>query len=640
MIRISDAAGDGLILTNSSDVVTVAGDAVFTTASNNTTATSQGNFSAGEIRLSGNLTQTHEANGSAYAFVPTGTKVVLEGSGSQSVAFYDNAGADTSRLRDVDIDGAAGVTFTRATYVSGRLDVLDSGSLSAADVYYTTTLPRLSSGSYNVTNTRVAGTVVLGEDETLPATTKLHVPVGTYLRLNGHELDVGGDLEVSISDTAGDGLEMTNASDVLTVRGNATFIVTSGQASATSSGSFSAGEIHFKGNFAQSNHSGGSGKSFVATGTRCYFDGTSAQQIHLYSPGPALSHFHDLELDNASPITLTSTINADGDVTITSGTSVSASSGLDLDSNLIVTGGSLSVSHASDVAGEITLSSGGSLTLGWPSSLGGEVSLSGASSLAFGTCTFSDQLNVSSGSSVNGTEGYFTTRLPVVDNATSTYLVTRTRTDGTVTLPWDVTLPSTTMLRVEPGTQLALGGNRLELGGDLKIWISDAAGDGLRLVDAGDVLVVEGGATFTTAANESNATSEGNLSAGEIHFKGGFVQTYEGGGSGLSFVSTGTKAVFNGSTAQSATFAYGGSSRSRFDDLEVQNAAGLSFSSTTYAAGDLELPGKLTVQSGTFNLAGTMTIRSTGVLQNNSTMTVGGCVKEPGHTINGTDPCP
>ena len=211
---------------------------------------------------------------------------------------------------------------------------------------------------------------------------------------------------------------------------------------------------------------------------------------------------------------------------------------------------------------------------------------------------------------------------------------------GFLSMPADATLPATTNLRIEHGNSLDLNGHTLDHGGDLYVRISNVGNDGLRIVHADSVMHVGGDAEFDSYREEGGATSEGNFSAGEIHFRGDFQQSSDYKGSLRAFVSTGTRAVFDGTSLQTISFANESSdSSSRFHDIEVGNPVGVLFEDPTLATGDLDVSGVFTTTSE-LTLEGTMILRSTATLNNNGIMSVGGCLTEPGHVLNGADPCP
>ena len=56
--------------------------------------------------------------------------------------------------------------------------------------------------------------------------------------------------------------------------------------------------------------------------------------------------------------------------------------------------------------------------------------------------------------------------------------------------------------------------------------------------------------------------------------------------------------------------------------------------------GDLDLRGVLRVPaSAVLDLVGTLFLRPTAVLENLGSMTVGGCSREAGSVVTGSDPC-
>ena len=114
-------------MTNPADTVIVAGNASFEAAGS--VASGVGNFSAGLLRVGGNFTETRVGASGTTAFASTGTKVVFDGTGAQTVSFQD-PGASSSRFQDVDIDNSAGVTFTSTVYVTGQLTLGAGGVLN------------------------------------------------------------------------------------------------------------------------------------------------------------------------------------------------------------------------------------------------------------------------------------------------------------------------------------------------------------------------------------------------------------------------------------------------------------------------------------------------------------------------------
>ena len=110
-------------------------------------------------------------------------------------------------------------------------------------------------------------------------------------------------------------------------------------------------------------------------------------------------------------------------------------------------------------------------------------------------------------------------------------------------------------LTMRPSASLEIGGNTLDIGGNLNITISNVPGDGLLMTNAADAVTVTGNALFTVAANNGGATSEGNFVAGTLRLGGNFTQTRDNTASShLGFASTGTLVVFDGTGAQTVSF--------------------------------------------------------------------------------------
>ncbi|MBI4553538.1 MAG: cadherin-like domain-containing protein, partial [Candidatus Latescibacteria bacterium] len=120
---ISNTNPDGLMMTAPNDVVTVEGAATFTTVTNHGSADSQGQFTAGLLRLRGGFTQTRNgALASQKSFVSTGTRVVCDGEGSQSIAF-SNPSVSFSRFHDLSIENIslATVFLNSPVVLTGQL---------------------------------------------------------------------------------------------------------------------------------------------------------------------------------------------------------------------------------------------------------------------------------------------------------------------------------------------------------------------------------------------------------------------------------------------------------------------------------------------------------------------------------------
>ena len=304
-VTISDAAGDGLIMTNAADSMTVAGNVTFTQVFNDSFATSTGNFTAGVLKVRGNFTQTTPGGPTtSKIFVSTGTKVVFDGTAAQTVNFT-TPGVTFSRFQDVDIDNAAGLTFSSSAVANGTVTILNGTVTSTAgtvtiggdlvdavggrwqvmDTTFSGAAPSLP--AILTTNATFSGGGVIPNGFTL--TGNLSVAAGGKLVMNGQTVTASGSLTVTISDTGGDGLIMTNAADSMTVAGNVTFTQVFNDSFATSAGNFTAGVLKVRGNFTQTTGGATTSKMFVLTGTKVVFDGTAAQTVSFTTPGVTLS---------------------------------------------------------------------------------------------------------------------------------------------------------------------------------------------------------------------------------------------------------------------------------------------------------------------------------------------------------------
>jgi hypothetical protein len=198
---------------------------------------------------------------------------------------------------------------------------------------------------------------------------------------------------------------------------------------------------------------------------------------------------------------------------------------------------------------------------------------------------------------------------------------------GQATLTNDVNL--TGNVTVAGSGRLNLGGHKLEITGNFS-----TAGSGRLVMQASeDRLTVGGNAAFNGSSNA------GDLKDGVLEVAGNFSMPE---GSIYRFrAESSHQVVLNGATAQSVTFHFSGPTLNRFHDLRIANSAGVTFATSNQINGGLDLVEVATIPGGvTLTLVGALTLRSTAVLNNSGTMTVGSCTKEAGHTINGTDPCP
>ncbi|MDX8377006.1 MAG: Ig-like domain-containing protein, partial [Mariprofundales bacterium] len=146
---------------------------------------------------------------------------------------------------------------------------------------------------------------------------------------------------------------------------------------------------------------------------------------------------------------------------------------------------------------------------------------------------------------------------------------------------------------------LDLYGQTLIINGNLSVTANNTLG--LLMQNPADNLTVKGNASFFAVANLQNAA---NMTAGTIHLHGNLSTDASG-----RFISAGThKVIFDGTTAQTVDFIGGSSStNNRFNDVDISNAAGVSFASTIFITGDLISPvgvtGKLSTNGLLVNIS-------------------------------------
>jgi hypothetical protein len=145
------------------------------------------------------------------------------------------------------------------------------------------------------------------------------------------------------------------------------------------------------------------------------------------------------------------------------------------------------------------------------------------------------------------------------------------------------------------------------------------------------------GASFTTQlANLQDSSTEGRYAAGTLYVGGNF-NNYDGiGNTGHTFISTGTRLVFDGTTTLDIGQSDAG--KSRFADVEVAAGATLTLSNTTaYSSGDWTVAGTLTVPlNRNLTLAGTLDILAGGTLNLSGTIVTPACTVDPGATRTGS----
>ncbi len=176
-----------------------------------------------------------------------------------------------------------------------------------------------------------------------------------------------------------------------------------------------------------------------------------------------------------------------------------------------------------------------------------------------------------------------------------------------------VTLLSTTScsgnLSVDgTSANLVLNGQALSVAGDFATVDTVDPDPLLTMSNISDLLNIAGNASFD--GGDTSTT----LTAGEINLAGNFTQGTNTG----SFKATGGhKVVFSGSTLQNITFATAGASSgagSHFNQVVINNSAGVYVNSTAYFAGDV------TMTAGSLTDDGTQTLSLEGALIDAATL--------------------
>ena len=230
--------------------------------------------------------------------VAAGRSWVMNGGSVTNAAGASIEGQGTMQTNtSAAVTNAGNVTIALAR-IAGSVASTGSFAPVTTEFLSNTTIPVGAGFSYN--NVRVvaaasfAGSVSLAGDLTLSG-------VGN-LTVGAQEIAVAGNF--ATQNTAI--LTMQNALGALNVSGGASF----GGGSTT--GRLTAGTLRVGGNFTQS---GGSAAAFGASANHLtVLNGSGAQSVSFANPGTLLSHFHRLEIENASAagVTLASATFASG----------------------------------------------------------------------------------------------------------------------------------------------------------------------------------------------------------------------------------------------------------------------------------------------------------------------------------------
>ena len=181
---------------------------------------------------------------------------------------------------------------------------------------------------------------------------------------------------------------------------------------------------------------------------------------------------------------------------------------------------------------------------------------------------------------------WYTTRLP--DFIDGTYDVTWTRAGGAVLLDKDVVLPqASNRLSIDANNSVTVAGNTLTVGGHFYNYCTNLTGRGLVMTHAFDDVRINGHAYFRTVSYNNKCNMATSLITGRIRFRKNFYQQDAYLATGNSFRSAGTRAIFDGTAAQTVSFANPGSSR--FWDIDIDNPVSVSFDTSVYVQRQLTM---------------------------------------------------
>ncbi len=534
-VVLDSRRGTGLIMSNGPDTLVVNGNARFTTAEDQGAATTVGNLVAGVLKVRGNFTQTNGGGvyGSSGLSFASTGTKVTFDGTEPQTVAFLNPGAGTSRFCDINITNRAGVSLGSNVYVAGQMTVASGGVLSQASGLGIYYTGKLPIIAGGTYN--VPSSYISGQVRASAPTLVFPQPTNDLFVEPGAALILNGK-----SVTVGGALTvtLTNAPGSGLIMTNApdTLIVNGNARFTTSENQGAATTV---GNLVAG-----------VLKVRGNFTQTNGGGVYGSSGLSFASTGTKVTFDGTEPQTV-AFLNPGAGTSRFCDINITNRAGVSLGSNVYV-------------AGQMTVASGGVL------------------------------------SQASGLGIYYTGKLPII--AGGTYNVPSSYISGQVraSAPTLVFPQPTNDLFVEPGAALILNGKSVTVGGALTVTLTNAPGSGLIMTNAPDTLIVNGNARFTTSENQGAATTVGNLVAGVLKVRGNFTQTNGGGvygSSGLSFASTGTKVVFDGTEPQTVAFTNPGAGGSHFAGIQIANPSGVSVNSDVLVAGPFTNTGVLTIPS-------------------------------------------
>ena len=419
--------------------------------------------------------------------------------------------------------------------------------------------------SGNISKLDIGGSVILTEDISL---NELTIHQSGSVVVNGKILTVNEFLDIRNQRTAStsNGLIMTNPSDVVNVKD---IKIRQQYDNTSSEGIWSAGELHVMGNFDDNLIAHRKSSGFISTGTKVFFEGTTPQTVAKFG-----GLFKDIDISNSAGVYLGGGYNEGGFI---------------VDGKLRMIGNGVLIGN--NAASGITYNNEFPLiTSGYqvPNTV------IGGSMLSDATTNYAGKVSIGS--------------------------------NYTLTLNANLTVDDLTITQYG---SLIVNGNTLTVNEFLDI-TNQRTGTttdlGLIMTNASDVVNVK---DIKIRQTHDYSSSEGTLSAGVLHVTGDFDNDGNSSRKAYSFISTGTKVVFEGISSQTVIMHGSSRNHSRFEDVDISNSVGVNFQDSIFLDGNLSVLELLNIGAN-FSIS----VDNDILLANGSTLANSGVVKYCGNLID------
>jgi len=560
-------SGSGILrMQNASGVLNLLSSAVF--GGGDTT----GFLSAGTLNVRG----AFSAGGSSFTnFAASGTHTtVLNGTSAQTVSMTF-PGLVNQRFQNLQIANTAGVVFSTNTQVNGALNIGAGTGISGAGTL--TAVGNLTTGAgstITITGLTLGGSMTVAGTFS-PTTTTFNGAGQTIQDGLGYQnvvVDGGvatfsslgpttltGNLTAQNSGVSSIGAATVNVtgnlstitSGVLRMQSGGGSLTVSGNASfngGSTTGQLTAGSLNVRGTFSAGSSSF---TDFDASGTHLTtLSGTLAQSVSMAFPAPGQQHFNNLQISNPAGVAFTSNTQINGNLDVVAALALSGTGTVTVVGNLSTVSGSSVTTTGLTLAGTMTV-------------LG---------SFSPGTATFNG-----AGQLISAGLGYQNVVVA-----------------GTAAFSSSVPTVVTGDLTVSSGVADIAGANVSVIGN-----LTTSSTGALQMQIGTGVLTVNGATSFNGG---STATL---LTAGTLNLRGSFSA---GSSSFTSFAASGTHTtVLNGTISQAVSMAFPAAAQTRFQNLTVNNAAGVVFSSSIQVNGDVIMTSGNATGPGPVTLAGNLT---------------------------------